>query len=99
MSYYEIIPVASRRHGIFDTVTHVADVAGKKNYEITELMGFANISDLIVYCNQNRYPYFNKSAFVARRLNEVCRELNIPIRIVRSIVDIERGKRNEYRYY
>lgn len=90
MRYYKIIPAASKRHGIFDTITYVANAAGKKNYEITERMGFASVSELITYCNMNRYPYFNKSAFVARRLNAVCKALDMPIRIARSIVDIER---------
>lgn len=96
MSYYRIIPVVSKEHGIFDTITEVAMATGKKYHEIMLMMGFTCDSDLLRYCSTQTDPRFNKSAFCARRLNDICRELHAPVRIVRPIVDITERSKNEH---
>ena len=83
MGYFRIIPVASRHHGIFDTITEVANATGMKYREIMLMMGFESNGDLLTFCNQNPQPYFNKSAFISKKLNDVCKELHAPVRIIR----------------
>ena len=93
MSYYRIIPVTSIGHGIFDTITEVSKATGRQYGEIMQAMGFESNGDFLRYCNQNPDPKFNKSAFAARRLNHICRELHAPIRVIRPIAE---RSRNEY---
>ena len=98
MSYFRIIPVASKHHGIFDTITEVAKATGMRYRDIMLKMGFESNADLLAHCNQNPHPYFSKTAFIAGRLNSVCRELHAPVRIVRPIREIgEERSNHEYR--
>ena len=83
MSYFKIIPVAGRHHGIYDTITEVANATGMKYGEVLRSIGFESNGELLSYCNQNPNPYFNKSAFLSRRLNEVCKSMHAHIRIIR----------------
>lgn len=96
MSYYRIIPVASRHHGIFDTITEVAKATGMTYHEIMLKLGFESNWHLLDYLNSNPYAYFSKTEFMADRLNKVCRELHAPVRIVRPYRDTERSN-NEHR--
>lgn len=97
MSYSRIIPIASRQHGIFDTITEVARCAGMRYYEIMSMLGFESNADMLAQMNQNPYPYFSKTKFVADRLNQVCRDLHLPIRIVRPYrsVQLERSEHGQ----
>lgn len=83
MSYFRIIPAASKHHSIFDTVNEVARVTGMKYRDVLKTMGFESTSELISYFNQNPHPYFNKSVFISKKLNDVCIEMHAPIRVVR----------------
>lgn len=93
MSYFRIIPAASKHHGIFDTVDEVGKATGMKYREIMLMMGFESNSDLLTFCNQNPHPYFNKSVFIYKKLNEVCRKMHAPIRVVRPYKE---RSNNEY---
>lgn len=93
VKYYRIILVASKQSTIFDAIHAVADAAGKYYYEILLMMGFETNADLIKYCDTNPTPHFGKMAFVTARLNKVCKELDIPVRVIRPLTS---GLRKEY---
>ena len=93
VKYYRIILVASKQSTIFDAIGEVANAANKYYYEILLMMGFETNEDLLDYCSRNTTPHFGKMAFVTARLNKVCKELDIPVRVIRPLTS---GLRKEY---
>ena len=81
--YYKIVPVASKNSNISDAIKTVADYTGKRANDILQMMGFGSRFDLLVYANRNTNPYFNVYAFVTAKLNDICKELDAPVRIIR----------------
>ena len=81
--YYEIIPVSSKRSTIFDAIENVANATGLAYWEVLMSMGFESDSDFISYCNNQTAAYFSKAAFVTRKLNDICKEYDAPLRVIR----------------
>lgn len=88
--YYEIIPVVTRTTTMFDTIQTVANVSGRSYLDIIHMMGFDTSAGLLAYCNQNTTPHFNKTAFVTRVLNDICRELDLSLRVIRPQMNLRK---------
>ena len=68
---------------MFDAIEEVARATNRYYYEILLMMGFESDAELLAYCTQNTEPHFNKSVFIARELNEICKKLDAPLRVIR----------------
>jgi len=91
MDYYQIITIADRRHSIFDTIETVALFSGTSYNDVLSNIGFkSNVDVLVYFSNHEHDKHFNQSAFMTRKLNKVCKKLNLPLRIVRPTMDCKR---------
>ena len=87
--YYEIMPVRDEYHTIFDTIRYVSESSDTSVGTLLLFMGFRPnetpgglMAELLQI--KDKHAYFGIDQYMADKLNEFCRTVNIPLRITRS---------------
>lgn len=87
--YYEIIPIADKYHTISDAIDKVAATAGIKYSAVMRMLGFSSDMSMFRYLNQNEHPHFNKNAYMAVKLNDICKALDLSLRVIRPPLSLK----------
>lgn len=86
MKYYEIRRIKDRRNTVFDTIDYVAYRAGLSEPEILIELGARDRAELLKISHLYlTHPRYNFETYLTNRLNQVCRNYCVPLRIIRDI--------------
>ena len=89
LKYYEIIPIRDENYSIFDTVSYIGEWVGMDASTVLSYLGFDSCKTpgnlfATLLRKKDETPYFGIDQYMINKINAFCREMGLPVRVVRS---------------
>lgn len=89
LKYYEIIPIRDENYGMFDTICYVGEWANMDVSTVLSYLGFDSCRTsgsllATLLRKKDEHPYFGIDQYMINKLNAFCKEMKLPIRVVRG---------------